>query len=220
MRSKPSVRSCKPTLESLESRDLPSAIPNVALQYLLPLAQEFAANSSAALMRLQATDATRTSIITAASHPTNNSAATTYAQAASAFQEVLTHHRELEISFIADLHFFQGVIQTEDPANQLADNTTFITVVEPLLNVPRQQVINNETTALGLGIVNNGINTIGTPGFVSVTTGINSPVNIDITFPPLRPSLGAGVVTVPTYNFTTAMWPFLPPGYMPPNQNP
>src|SRR5262249_42462004 len=82
------------------------------------------------------------------------------------------------------------------------------------------QVTNNENAALGLGIVNSGINTIGTPGFVTVDTGINSPVNIDITYPPLRPSLGAGIVSVPVFDYSPARWPFLPPGFVPPSDTP
>jgi hypothetical protein len=218
MRSRSAVPSFRPALESLESRDLPSALLNIA-RLLLPLSQQIAANSSAALARLQAADNIRTSILTAASHPTNNSAATTFAQAATALQEVLTERRVLELTFLEELNLFKAV-KTEDPANRATDKRFFVHVILPQLNVSRSQVITNENTALGLGIVNSGINTIGTPGFVTVTTGINSPVNIDITYPPLRPSLGAGIVTVPVFDYSHAVWPFLPPGYVPPSNNP
>lgn len=217
MRSKP-VSSFRPRLESLEQRDVMSNIPFVALQYLLPLAQQIAANSNTALGRLQTEDQFRTNVLNGSTHPTNNDAATHYARAASAFQEVLSTRRVLEASFIADLSFFAGVIQNESPAEQAVDNQNFQLFVFPQLNVPRNQVIANENTALSLGIVNNGINTIGTPGFVGVPTGINSPVNIDITYPPLRPSSGSDVVFVPQYNYSS---PFLPsPPYVPPSNNP
>lgn len=218
MRRRPAVRSFRPALESLEGRDLPSNLPLIAQQFLVPLAQEIAANSNSALTRLQADDSFRTSVVTAASHPTNNTAAAVFAEGASDLQAVLTQRRVLEISFIADLSFFAGVVQTESLADQAADNAAFVNIETTFLNPPRQQVTANENTALALGIVNNGINTIGTPGFVVDNTGINSPVNIDITYPPLRPSLGAGIVFVPVYNYSS---PFLPsPPYVPPSNNP
>jgi hypothetical protein len=218
MRSRSAVPSFRPALESLESRELPSALTNIA-RHLLPLSREIVANSSAALAQLRAADNIRTSILTAQSHPTNNSAATTFAQAATALQEVLTERRVLEITFLTELNLFKAVIPTENLANQAIDKAVFVTVSRRL-NVSRRQVIANENAALGLGIVNSGINTIGPPGFVTVTTGINSPVNIDITYPPLRPSLGAGIVRVPVFNYSHARWPFLPPGYVPPSNNP
>jgi len=220
MHRRSAVRSFRPTLESLESRDLPSTLPNIALQYLLPLSQEIATNSTNAVARLQATEGIRTVIVTNAQHPSNDFAATTYAQAASAFQEVLTDRRVLEIDFLADLHFFQGVIQTESPADQAADDSAFTNVVEPQLNIPRNQVIANENAALGTGIVNNGIDTIGPPGYVIAQDPLGNGTHLDINFPPLRPSLGFGVVTVPLYNYSIQMWPFLPPGYIPPSNNP
>jgi len=208
----------RPALESLESRDLPAVLPKLAAQFL-PLLQQIAANSSAALVRLQAADNTRTSILTAASHPTNNSAATTYGQAASALQEVLTERRVLEIVFLQEFNLFKAT-NTEDPVTAAHDKAVFKKTILPQVNALRTQVIADENAALGLGIVNSGISTLGTPGFVTVTTGINSPVNIDITYPPLRPSLGAGIVHVPAYDFSHAVWTFLPVGYVPPSNNP
>jgi hypothetical protein len=204
MRSRSAVSSFRPALEPLETRDLPSALSNLA-QKLLPLAQQIAAKSSAALAQLMAADNIRTSILTAASHPTNNSAATTFAQSAAGLQEVLTERRVLEITFLTDLSFFKAGIQSESPARRKSDKKFFAQVLLPQLSVSRSQAIANENAALGLGIVNSGINTIGTPGFVTVTTGINSPVNIDITFPPLRPSLGAGIVTVPVFDYSVCV---------------
>jgi hypothetical protein len=113
---------------------------------------------------------------------------------------VLTERRVLEVNFLTDLNLFKAVLPTEKRATRKIDNRFFAQIVLPQLNVARSQVIANENAALGLGIVNSGINTIGTPGFVTVTAGINSPVNIDITFPPLRPSLGAGIVRVPVFD--------------------
>jgi len=218
MRPRSFVPSFRPALECLESRDLPSALLNLA-QNLLPPSVQIAANSNAALTRLMTTDNVRTSILTAASHPTNNFAATTFAQAAAALQEVLTERRMLEIAFLVEVNIFKA-FSTEDQATRIHDNAVFFSVIVPPLIAARTQVINNENAALGLGIVNSGINTIGTPGFVTVTTGINSPVNIDITYPPLRPSLGAGIVSVPVFDYSHATWPFLPPGYVPPSKNP
>src|SRR5262249_20188056 len=153
---------------------------------------QIAANSSAALAQLKAADNIRTSILTAASHPTNNSAATTFAQAATALQEVLTERRVLEVNFLADLNLFTAVIKTEKGASRRKDKAFCVNVVIPQLTPSRSQVITNENAARGLDIVNKGISTIGTPGFVTVTRGITPRVNIDIPSPPLRPSLGAG----------------------------
>jgi hypothetical protein len=220
MCARSAVRSSfRPGLESLESRDLPSVLPSIT-RFILPVAAELAVNSSAALARLTADDNIRTSIVTAASHPTNNFAAAAFAQAAGALQEVLTERRVLEIHFLKDLNECKAIINAEDPASQAIDNAVLAHTILPRLNALRGQVIANENAALGLAIVNAGINTIGTPGFVTVTTGINSPVNIDITYPPLRPSLGAGIVSVPVFNYSHARWPFLPAHYVPPSNNP
>src|SRR5262245_1092248 len=60
-----------------------------------------------------AADNIRTSILIAASHPTNNSAATTFTQAAAALQEVLTERRVLETIFLADLNLSEAALKTE-----------------------------------------------------------------------------------------------------------
>ena len=218
MRCRSAVRSFRPAVESLESRDVPSTLLSHA-RHLLPVAQQITANANAALATLQADDNIRTSILTAASHPTNNSAAATYSQAAAALQEVLTERRVLEIAFLQEFNLFKAV-NTEDPVTQAHDKAVFKKTILPAVRALQSQVIADENAALGLGIVNSGINTIGTPGFVTVSTGINSPVNIDITYPPLRPSLGAGIVRVPVYDFSSAVWAFLPAGYVPPSNNP
>src|SRR5262249_25266154 len=134
MRSRSAVPGFRPALESLESRDLPSALPNLAAQFL-PLLQQIAANSSAALAQLESADKIRTSILTAASHPTNNSAATTFSQAAAGLQEVLTERRVLEVTFLSELNFFQAVIKTEKGRPRKIDNRFFNQVVLPLANV-------------------------------------------------------------------------------------
>jgi len=218
MRCHSAVRCFSPAVESLESRDVPSALLSHA-RHLLPVAQQITTNANAALARLQADDNIRTSIVTAASHPTNNSVAATFGQAAAALQEVLTERRVLEIVFLQEFNLFKAT-NTEDPVSQAHDKAVFKKTILPTVRALQSQVIANENAALGLGIVNSGINTIGTPGFVTVPTGINSPVNIDITLPPLRPSLGAGIVSVPAYDFTHAVWQFLPVGYVPPSNNP
>ena len=179
MRSRSAVPAFRPAVESLESRDLPSALTTTLLR-LLPLTQQIAANSNAALARLTAADNIRTSILTAASHPTNNSAAATFGQGAAALQEVLTERRVLDVTFLTELNFFATIFPSETRAARKIDAQLFFQFFFPQWSNARNQAIANENAALALGIVNSGINTIGTPGFVTVTTGINSPVNIDI----------------------------------------
>src|SRR5262245_52208562 len=142
MRSRSAVPSFRPAVESLESRDLPSALTNTLLR-LLPLAPQIAANSNAALARLTAADNIRTSILTAASHPTNNSAAATFGQGAAALQEVLTERRVLDVTFLMELNLFATFLPTETRAARKLDTQLFLQFFLPQLNNARNQAIAN-----------------------------------------------------------------------------
>jgi hypothetical protein len=199
----------RPALEALEGRDLPSGLPALAQSYLVPLAQQEAAASTASLARLQTANTALAAIQAGTSHPTSDQAAQLYAQAASAYQDVLTERRALELSFLSILDFFgAAIMQGGDFANDLV---AFQQLEINQLNPPRQTVIANENTANALAIVTTGVNTApGANGqFVFATDASDNtkmPV-VEINYPALLPSKGAGIVTAPQFDYSQAVWP-------------
>jgi len=207
--------SFKPDLECLEDRTVPSAVPQIATQYLTPLGTQLQKTSDDALVRLKDADTKLAAI--AAGNVTSDQAATLYAQAAASFQEVLSSRRSLEIAFIADLSFFGGILQTESPADQAADTQAFIQL-ETQLNTARQKVITNETDSLNVAIVKTGIDTKNAVPAVSNGRFVNAVfdpdngviVPVEVTYPPLNPKTNtASPVVIPTYTYSS------PPFYNP-----
>lgn len=212
------VRRSRPALEALEARDVPSFLPALAQSFLVPLVQQQAAASSASLATLQKVDAALldiqngTPLPSGAAHATSDQAAILYAGAAATFQDVLTERRALELSIVSILDFFgSAIMQAGDVAN---DTAAFQQIESTQLQPARATALDNETKALALNIVTKGVTTLqpapgGASDFVIATLngGGGTTANIEVTYPPLEPKQGSGIISVPQYNYSQALWP-------------
>lgn len=222
MRRAPPVRSFRPRLEALESRDLMSATPGVATQFLVPLANQYATASNAALVRLQTANTALAAIQAGTSNPTLEAASTLHAQAASAYQDVLGERRTLELAILADLHFFAGVVKgTPDEASDL---NQFRNTINPTLNIALQKTKDNEKAANGLLIVKTGVDTrpAANGQYVNAIDAADNAITrvVEIVYQPLLPSKNTPAtapVTAPLYNYSTAMFPLEDPSYVAPD---